>query len=501
MAVANELPSLNEPGEWAGLWWLPGEADNKVPGVLRYDPERGLELSLIGTFEDRIFSQPSPGLTVFHEGRQRWGVIHGAAESREVSLLDCIPINTGRTFGARVESPDKQIIAPQLAVIGAYVTGADHAAFSAVEISVEELGLWASLPGLKATIGAPDGKPDGSGSISADPPESRAVHVDGTEFRLTNLRRLPNFDVLRGETVGRIRDTTYMRIVPSEALSVDDALATTGLIQDLISLATHRAAGVIWVRVEVAATHPLDGDDHPLRRRADLLYRPTVRGDRTAKAVDHSRAFFTCTSFAFEEVMPRWCEARERLRAATNMVLGLRYAPASFVENNLLTAVGAAEVLHRRLRIDEKPFPAETFRAMRTAMLAEAPEEHRDRLRGMIRNDPSLRDRLCALAARPDQEAVALLVPDVDRWARMTTRARNDLAHEGMTRHHSVDDLIAVVDVTTAVVILNLLHELGLPAEQQRKIVHDHPQLRATATRARERLIAAEDAPGGEPAM
>lgn len=50
------------------------------------------------------------------------------------------------------------------------------------------------------------------------------------------------------------------------------------------------------------------------------------------------------------------------------MILGLRYSPARYVENNLLTAVSAAEVLHRGLGIDEKPFSANEFKAMRDAM-------------------------------------------------------------------------------------------------------------------------------------
>lgn len=172
------------------------------------------------------------------------------------------------------------------------------------------------------------------------------------------------------------------------------------------------------------------------------------------------------------------------------MTLGLRYAPARYVENNLLTAVGAAEVLHRGLRIDERPFPADEFKPMREAMLEHVPEEHRERFKGAIRNDPTLRDRLHALAARPDQEAISMLMPDVDRWARRTTLARNDLAHEGKTPKHSFEELIAVVDVTTAVVTLNLLHELGVPAERQREIVRDHPQLRSTAKSAREWFFA-----------
>lgn len=129
---------------------------------------------------------------------------------------------------------------------------------------------------------------------------------------------------------------------------------------------------------------------------------------------------------------------------------------------------------------------------MREAMLAQVPEEHRKRIRSSLRNDPTLRDRLYALAARPDQEALSRLVPDVDRWAKRTTGARNDLAHEGRTPNHELEELIAIVEVTTAVVILNLLNELGLPAERQREVVRDHPQLRATARIARDWLSTSE---------
>ena len=80
------------------------------------------------------------------------------------------------------------------------------------------------------------------------------------------------------------------------------------------------------------------------------------------------------------------------------MIMGLRYAPAKYIEGNLLTAVGAAEVLHRRLKIDEPPMPMAEFKQLRAAMLEHVPEQHQDRFRGAIRNDPTLRDRLIALS-------------------------------------------------------------------------------------------------------
>jgi hypothetical protein len=492
--LANSPFNLDEAGEWSGIWWLPDNPDQTIPGVLRYSPDGGLVLSLIGAFEDRIMSTPSPGLTVFHEGSRNWDVIHGAAEQWEISLLGCYPSGVKRTIGARVKSPDKQTIAAMTALLGAHVSGEDDAIFSAAEISVEDLGLWAASSVFEGSLGATDGEIDGTGSITVKPVPARSVLVDGTEFRLEHQHTLPFFDQRKGGTVGRMRDTAFVRVVPAAPCSLGSARDAASLVQDLISLATHRAAGLIWLRLEVAETKPAllpDGRPAP-KRRANVLYSPAALGRGNTKTVDHHRVFFTCESIPFEEVVPRWHEARGRLQAATRMILGLRYAPARYVENNLLTVVGAAEVLHRGLRIDEKPFPRAEFRAMRDAMLEQVPERHRERFKGAIRNDPTLRNRLHALAARPDQDAIALLMPDVDRWAERTTRARNDLTHEGKTPNHRMEELFAVVEVTTAVVVLNLLHELGLPAERQSEIVREHPRLRATANTARDWLVSSD---------
>lgn len=479
--MSSDPLNLDEAGEWAGVWWLPDVPSEKVPGVLRYDPEDGLSLSLIGTFEDRILTTGSSGWTAVHEGTRTWEVMHGVAEHREIALLGCVPKSTRRTMGARVASPDKQTVTATVAIIGAHVSGDADPAFAGAEVSVEDLSLWTASSVFEEFLGVPDGKIDGAASICVKPVEAQSVVVEDTEYYLVHTHTLPYFDQRKGGTIGRMKDTVSIRVAPAEPFSLSAALHEASLVQDLISLATHRAVGVIWLRVEVVGSESQLPDGRTLpRRRADVLYSPAALGKHDAKSVDHHRVFFTCDSFPFEEVMPRWSEAHGRLQAAINMILGLRYAPARFVENNLLTAVGAAEVLHRNLHIDEKPFPEADFQTMREAMLAQVPEKYRDRFKGMIRNDPTLRDRLHALAARPDQEAIGQLVPDVDHWARRTTRARNDLAHEGRTPNHSIEELIAVVEVTTAVVILNVLHELGLPAERQREIVQEHPQLRAT---------------------
>jgi hypothetical protein len=45
--MADDPLNLDAPGEWAGLWWLPGASQDKVPGVLRFAPIRAHSLENI----------------------------------------------------------------------------------------------------------------------------------------------------------------------------------------------------------------------------------------------------------------------------------------------------------------------------------------------------------------------------------------------------------------------------------------------------------------------
>ena len=90
------------------------------------------------------------------------------------------------------------------------------------------------------------------------------------------------------------------------------------------------------------------------------------------------------------------------------------------------------------------------------------------------------------LVERLDDDVVAQLVPDVERWSKRTVQARNNLAHQGETPKHEFEELIAIVDVTMAIVLLNILNELGLRSERQIKLVSENPNFSMIGQRARE---------------
>ena len=108
----------------------------------------------------------------------------------------------------------------------------------------------------------------------------------------------------------------------------------------------------------------------------------------------------------------------------------------------------------------------EEFEERRRKLIDFVPRDQRQWLNQKLGdNKPTLRQRLLDLAAIPDAEVMAAILPNPQAWAKATKDERNPVAHGGnMTR--DIELLSAIVTTTTAVVLLNLLHQLGIPKER-----------------------------------
>ncbi|QGH70589.1 hypothetical protein GCE65_14640 [Pseudactinotalea sp. HY158] len=459
-----------------------------MPGTLTYRPDKGLTLELIGGWDTKVWEEVRPGVfeTSDSEDSRRWPVLHGLAENREITLLDCLPTHTAsRNFGP----PDEQTIHVLTVLSGIHVDTADQALFTECHVAVEDLTMWSQSSVISGSLRTKEGRRNGTGYIVTEPVEDPSTIVNGVVTSLVHEHTLPHVENTRGGSVGRMRETRFVRFQPSEPWSLQIAQEHAKMVQDLLSLALNRPCGLLWTRLRMPPEERDYPEGYPIRdREIDLYAQQIVPAEPSAKAVRNRHALFTCEHLPFEEVWPRWCEVREQCLRAADMILGLRYAPARFIEGRLLTATGAAEVLHRALGKVSPPIPADEFSAMRRTLLEHTPDKYRTWVRQKLRNEVTLKDRLRDLAKLPDSEAMGHLVPDVECWATVTTQARNDLTHEGHTRRQSIDEVIVAVKVTSAVVVMNLLEALGVPSERQREIIRDHPELCHTAQQAHDYL-------------
>ena len=144
-----------------------------------------------------------------------------------------------------------------------------------------------------------------------------------------------------------------------------------------------------------------------------------------------------------------------------------------------------AEVLHRNLKLGGRPYVNKEFKLMREKLLEAAQMGIKKWLsHPYVMNWLSGRDWL-ALRILWVKIWFQLLFLTFEYWAKETTKARNYLTHEGKVKNQSVEELIAIVDVTKAVVVLSVMRYIGVSDEYQKIIVSRHRQFIKAVLHAR----------------
>lgn len=497
------LPMLSDSRTWTGHWWLLDNPDHKVPGILTYEPGDGLTLRMIGGWEYRNISQPSPGVMTVHEGTRSWPVVFGIAENQRVTLLHLQTISARSYLFTMSDVPDQLELFAGTALIGCHVDAEDDAAFVSGAATIENLTVWAGESTIenRMELDQQTNRIE-SGEVRYKPlVEPLTAETGDVTAKLHHLLTLPDFERTRGATTARIVERTSVEFSSAEPRPLREWLGMLSAMSDLMSLSTLAACTEITMHVSAPATPEAFPEDHPLRDRLHEVevYQPrVVAPDPDRKGADLRRFVLTLDDLPFEELLPRWMQVKDRFASARSMILGLTYITDGYLESKVVTAVGAAESFHRALGL-EPPMPDDEFSALRRSLLEIVPKERKQWLSDrLMHNDPSLRDRLLDLARRPG-DFMATLVPDPEKWAKEATQARNGLAHDGRSKNHTFEDLYAVVEVTRAVVVLNLLHQLGVPSERLATGLREHPTLSRAVRLAKEHYPAASAEEGARP--
>lgn len=483
---------LNESRDWTGHWWLPEDPDKKVPGVLSFTPGTGLRLRLIGGWDYHVTRQGENGSTIVTDQTKVWPMVHGYGDNTPITLLNASLVAArGGFFG----EPDTLEVRANTALAGALMEAPDEAAFVAGVGDIEDLTVWSRRSGVESRVqfGAQSGEMMGEIELRRLSPLTATAGP--LSVKLSHYAWYPFSEDSRAQRVTRVRERQVIRFEREDPQPLKywvDLLSSTA---DLMSLSTLRACGIASMRVYLPPTPDQWPKDHPMR---DQQHEVGIYMERVVKprpdddALPFRNYVLTLDDVPFEQLMPRWLEVRDKFASARSMILGLRYVRNGYVETRLVTAVAAAESMHRALE-PLPPIPPVEFKALRRTLLDAVSPERKAWLADRLTehsNVPTLKQRLLDLVSRLG-DAGLRLVHDPEVWAKAAKDGRNHIAHTGSTSR-DLEHLHAVTEVTASVVILNLLHELGVPQEVLLKAVDDHPVLSRAAHLAR-RVLCGDD--------
>ncbi|NGY65353.1 hypothetical protein G7043_41315 [Lentzea sp. NEAU-D13] len=396
------------------------------------------------------------------------------------------------------------------------VPGEDVAAFTGIEVELQHLGDWSAARTVRRH--QPHDLDDDTLLVERRPSLDHIVTLDdGVTVALVSDVRMNSERTSEQSTI-TITETIRARVSTPEPVSLNTLRRHVRSLRRLVGLAVSREAGVLAATVHPAPDNDSGGtlssqDDEHLRTvTLHGAFPPADRHDTTPLG----RVLFTLDDVRLDVVLPRWQRNAERLDGVLASLAIARDRNA-LLEPRLMAAATAAETLHRAHHgtLSEPAMPDADYVLLRqhivagvTAAIAAHPHlaEHENAVLGRFHNQgrTTLHTRLLGLADMLGPHAAPLLTGDhlspspepqpppslsreAQAWARATTRARNNIAHDGLVGAIGHTAAVTVLWVTTAVVELLVLRELGIDERHLDVLVH-HQRFRLAHTLRRDLL-------------
>src|SRR5215208_1873127 len=299
---------MDEGFEYQGHWWTPEEPDEKLPGILRFDPEEGATLSLFGSLR-------AP------EGDDGIPILGLAMDNTPITLtnliwplsIPLIPSGTMRLTTSTVNA--------DLVIVGEHFQHEGEVGFERLIVKYLHLDAWAGVSGFEiAFVDDPDTRPI---SVRHELPEPIAANV-GDEYQVklffaSGLETSP-----RPVTSTTITQISELVISFSEKKPLRDLTEIAYRLQHLISLGTRRSAFpvAIW-----GATGPVGQ-----ARRVGIYYRTLGRAGTVKDRPERHEMLFSLQDLpgGFGPAVEKWLARAEVLDPLYQLYLGTVYNPPMF---------------------------------------------------------------------------------------------------------------------------------------------------------------------------
>jgi len=436
-----------------GAWWVPDRPAEQVAGTFGWDPESGATLDLLGFFAN------GPDPADFEAA-----VVHGAAEQREYTLINC---HTAQ-FNLRVPG----IVTQQLRPFGGVLVGCNHPDpsaddFDRLTIDIEHLAELASWSHITHHRSSSDGETIDELAIEYEHPRALTADLRDERVQLASEWRTGSSGVGHSEVVETVRFVVDTRAPTSLHALVERYVAP---LRDLVTFAAQTPPVIRSVRVAGPFSTEQTASGRTIKRALELLL-PFLEGRAARRPERLRRRLLSIPTDprGFRALIGSWLRIREELAPVIDLRFAATYARFMYGENRFANAVQSVEALHRRVLVGD-PDPSDI--EARDAALDACPPEHRPWLESKLQyaHEPTLRRRL-----RETLDFIGSGIKPVighrGRFVNAVVTTRNALTHWDQQAHNrrKTGDLHGLALVLGYVVDAALLRLLGFTEDEVRE--------------------------------
>ena len=419
--------------EYEGIWWLPDKPEKQVSGTLRFTPNEGAILDLIGSFKDTKEINKMLELEI---------ILGISSNGKNITLHKCFETKSNVSVPRLLTS---SFYANEV-FVGAHFQKSEDIKFRELSICYSYLDEWVNISGFN--IQYPDKR---EVVIKYKQPEPIQASIG------EDCKMFIDFQVTIVQKEASIKQRTYIRIEPSVEKSLEEYWNIMRDIQNFLSL------GVTEPVYPLTITGITEANNSPVE-----IYYHSPEISKVPKTL--------CMLFTFKDISDRfeillknWFENADTLGPVYDLYFGTLYNPRMYLQHQFLSLIQAIEAYHRRkfegkyLSNDDYEPIYEKFKKFINELAIEP--SFKEALKSKLKygNEHSLRKRLKDIFEKY-KEVVDDFIEDKDIFVNRVVDTRNYLTHYDknlMEKAVDGEQLYYVTQQLKIVIVICLLSELG----------------------------------------
>jgi hypothetical protein len=452
-----------EAFERSGFWWLPDDPDNRVAGILHYDPVKGIKLELLGFLKVDDYR-----VTRCNEFISYVDIILGDTSKGQVTCYQCY--QRSRTFFGNSESNfDVSVI-----FTGHHFEKVDDIVFDRISVKYLNLERWVAKSGFHYLV-----KNDSDNvediKVWYRSPEKRKAKVKNMEISISFKFR-PPFGSPPDER--NLKQHTYLNI------KTDDETHFDKFKEEILFLITQFLTFGVGKAVHLTCIKCYS-DSLIYNKRQKLQGYKRVYAYYNVKSLNegeivptHEMLFsFLDIEDNFNKFLNNWFEKGKNLKDIYNLYFAT-IIKSMYLEHQFLSLIQAIESYHQRM-CKGIYLPRTEYRPIRESLINAIPKSvtgyHKESLESKINfgNHFTLQSRLDEIFEKYN-DIFGLVIEDKENFIKNVKNTRNFFTHYSKSLEKKAkdgDELVNLTDQIKFVLEVCLLVEIGFSLEKIKNLI------------------------------
>ncbi|HFX6172924.1 TPA: HEPN domain-containing protein [Acinetobacter baumannii] len=443
----------------SGYFWLPGQDDKKIHGVLSIVDGGEADLEVIGLFEGNESSEDPDSFD---------RILGFVEEDGLVTLDDCFYTKKNHAMGG----VSKSTVCVNRVFCGATWDNGEAVTFNTFSFSVDCLDEWMGINGIEIDTDPHNEKT----TITYTPSEKRKIELDNGMILEINFA----YSTVNSLTEVSLTQRTYFRLESKEHRDLEDFINISFKITNFIGFAVDDVVSIKNVSATSSEILKSVGDkQYPVSIK--IYYASTTYIEKIPNKSWH-RMFFTYGTIQSnaQDVFNKWINAYEYLSPAMNLYFSTKVGVQKYVDGKFLALAQGLETYHRRTSKLTLMEP-DKFSELVSDVLKGCPEEHIEWLQGRLMhgNEINLRKRLKLiiepfedyLGEKKERNKLIVNIVDTRNYLTHYSESLADVAVDGI-------DLCKICQKMEAIFNLHFLKVIGFTDSEIESVVKNCYPLR-----------------------